>query len=112
MRLRIEDDGKGMDEQTNTNVTGTEQATPVNSDRMRPEEEPAADSVVDWTAEKRRKLDHLLESVQEKVESGEYKASIGDFVRLLQLRKEIEEERPREITVTWVEPSEGGNAPA
>ena len=28
------------------------------------------------------------------------------------LRKEIEEERPREITVTWVEPSEEENAPA
>ena len=35
----------------------------------------------------------------------DFKVSIGDFVRLLQLRKELEQELPREITVTWVEPS-------
>jgi len=29
---------------------------------------------------------------------------VGDFIRLLQLEKELAEETPREIKVTWVEP--------
>lgn len=32
------------------------------------------------------------------------KASLGDYIRLVQLRKELEEDEVREIKVTWVEP--------
>jgi hypothetical protein len=58
-----------------------------------------------------QRLDRLLNALESKLEDAKFKPSVGDFVRLLQLRKEMEEERPREITVTWVEPSEEENAP-
>ena len=32
------------------------------------------------------------------------KASLGDYIRLVQLQKELEEDEVREIRVTWVEP--------
>ena len=65
-----------------------------------------------WSRGKLEKLDELLAVIEAKLVSGEYRASIGDFIRLLQLRKELEDERPREITITWVEPSGEENAPA
>ncbi len=65
-----------------------------------------------WELEKVLRLDQLLQSVEAKLSDKEFKASVGDFVRLLQLRKEIEEERPREIVVRWVEPSSEEDATA
>ncbi len=44
-------------------------------------------------------------NIEEKLESNEVKATIGDFIRLLQLEKELEKDRPRDIRVTWVEPA-------
>ncbi len=34
------------------------------------------------------------------------KATIGDFIKLLQLQKELQDEDAKEIKVTWVEPVE------
>ena len=48
------------------------------------------------------KLLHRLEATMAKETP---KASLGDFIRLVQLEKELaDEETPREIKVTWVEP--------
>ena len=44
-----------------------------------------------------------LQSIEEKLTSNELKASVGDFIRLLQMEEELEAEEPREIRVTWVE---------
>ncbi len=65
-----------------------------------------------WAEERLRKLDNLLQRIEEKLEQDDFKPTVGDFVRLLQLRKELEDERPREITVTWVEPSGDEDASA
>ena len=32
------------------------------------------------------------------------KATLGDYIRLVQLQKELDDEEPKEIKVTWVEP--------
>ena len=32
------------------------------------------------------------------------KATLGDYIRLVQLQKDLKDEQPKEITVTWVEP--------
>jgi vacuolar-type H+-ATPase subunit E/Vma4 len=61
---------------------------------------------------KRRKkkaqlVSKVIERIEEKLESGEMKPTVGDFIRLLQLEKELIEEQPREIKVSWVEPDEG-----
>lgn len=66
----------------------------------------------DWSAPGPSDVDRLLRTVQDKCLSDETKASVGDFVRLLQLRKEMVEESPKEIEIRWVEPSETENAPA
>ncbi len=56
-------------------------------------------------------LEQLLEKVERQLlDEKEVKASVADFIRLVQLQKEFEEERPREVIVRWVEPSEGGDA--
>lgn len=49
----------------------------------------------------------LLKKLEEQMGGGEVKASLGDYIRLVQLHKELDEEAPREIRVTWVDP-EGG----
>ncbi|MGA2185195.1 MAG: hypothetical protein ABSH47_19425 [Bryobacteraceae bacterium] len=52
----------------------------------------------------RLKIAKLLQRLEEKLEEETPKASLGDFIRLVQLEKELaDEETPREIKVTWVE---------
>ena len=53
----------------------------------------------------RMKITQLLKKVEEKLEEDTSKASLGDFIRLVQLERELaDEETPREIRVRWVEP--------
>jgi hypothetical protein len=47
-----------------------------------------------------------LRGIASRIETDEMKASVGDLIRLLQLKHDIEAEQPKEITVTWVEPGE------
>ena len=49
----------------------------------------------------------LLRKLEEQMGGGEVKASLGDYIRLVQLHKELDQESPREIKVTWVEPASG-----
>jgi hypothetical protein len=47
----------------------------------------------------------ILDKVTEKLRSDVVKATLGDYIRLVQLQKELDEEVvPKEIRVTWVEP--------
>jgi hypothetical protein len=39
------------------------------------------------------------------VKNGEFKPSLAEYLKLVQLEKEFEEEEVREIKVKWVEPS-------
>jgi hypothetical protein len=47
----------------------------------------------------------LLKKLEKQMGGGEMKASLGDYIRLVQLHKELDEESPREIKVTWVDPT-------
>lgn len=51
-------------------------------------------------------LEKAIHSIEEKLGSSEVKATFGDFIRLLQLQKELQIDRPQEIKVTWIESSE------
>jgi len=51
-------------------------------------------------------VNKLLHTIEQRLEKDELKATLGDFIRLLQLQKELEDEQPREIEVKWVEPRE------
>lgn len=49
-----------------------------------------------------RKVKALLKKVEDQLEIKN--ASLGDYIRLIQLHRELEEEEPKEIKVTWVDP--------
>ena len=54
------------------------------------------------------RISSLLETIEKKVTAEDGKASIADYVRLIQLERELEEEdkaQPRKLSVTWIEPS-------
>jgi hypothetical protein len=50
----------------------------------------------------------LLKNVEKKLGGEDVKATLGDYIRLMQLQQELEEDEPRDITVTWVDPKSGG----
>ena len=51
-------------------------------------------------------VDKMIKGFKKKLEEKDPKMTVGDFIRLVQLRGELGEEAPREIKVTWVEPAE------
>ena len=51
-------------------------------------------------------VEKLMLKVEEKLGRGDVKATLGDYIRLVQLEKELEEEEPKKIEVRWVEPEE------
>ena len=52
----------------------------------------------------------MLTKIEKKMSGDQMKATLGDYIRLVQLHKELDEESPKEIKVTWVEPAEMGSA--
>jgi hypothetical protein len=48
-------------------------------------------------------VEQILERVEQRLAEGDGKATVGDYIRLVQLQRELEEEEPGEITVKWVE---------
>lgn len=55
---------------------------------------------------KARLISRVIAKIEDKLESDDLKPSVGDFIRLLQLEKELDEEQPKEIKVSWVESEE------
>ena len=44
--------------------------------------------------------------MEKKLGGEDVKATLGDYIRLVQLQQELEEDdEPRDITVSWVEPA-------
>ena len=52
----------------------------------------------------------MLTKIETTMAGGQMKATLGDYIRLVQLHKELDDESPKEIRVTWVEPAEKGSA--
>jgi len=52
----------------------------------------------------------MLTKIEKKMSGDQMKATLGDYIRLVQLHKELDDESPKEIRVTWVEPAEKGSA--
>lgn len=56
---------------------------------------------------KKQLIAEVIGSIEQRIDQNELKPTVGDFIRLLQLEREIEqEEPPKEIKVSWVEPEE------
>ena len=48
----------------------------------------------------------MIAKVEQKLGEGDLKASLADYIRLVQFQRELEQEEAKEITVRWVEPEE------
>lgn len=51
-------------------------------------------------------LEKAIQSVEDRLNSNQVKATFADLIRLLQMRKELASEAPRQITVTWIDSCE------
>ena len=49
-------------------------------------------------------LDKAIAGIEERFKSKDFKPTMGDYLKLLQMEIELEQEEVREIKVTWVEP--------
>ena len=51
-------------------------------------------------------LDQLINKAEEKLKANNFNPSTGDYMKLLQIEKDLQEELqpPRDIKVTWIEP--------
>ncbi len=51
-------------------------------------------------------VSRALEAFEKRLEGEDFKPTLAEYLKLLQVEKEVAEEveGPREITVTWVEP--------
>ena len=61
---------------------------------------------------KKQVVEELIEKFERSLAKDEAKATVGDYIRLVQLQKELEEDAPRDIEVRWVDPegaSPGGS---
>jgi hypothetical protein len=50
-----------------------------------------------------RLVRRLIEKVELQLDQAEVKGTVGDYIKLLQLQKELEERRIKRIEVTWVD---------
>ncbi len=50
-------------------------------------------------------IERLIKNFEESLGTDGVKPSVSEYIRLKQLRKELDVEEPKEIKVTWVEPT-------
>ena len=50
-------------------------------------------------------LDKAIVGIEDRFKAQDFKPTMGDYLKLLQMEIELEQEEVREIKVTWVEPS-------
>jgi hypothetical protein len=55
-------------------------------------------------------VSELIAQVEEKLKGPDVKVTLADYIRLVQLRKELDDETPREIRVTWETEESGGES--
>ena len=56
-------------------------------------------------------ISDVIRKFQEKLGGEEFKPTVAEYLRLLQFEKDVKDERPREVKITWVEPVEKENVP-
>jgi hypothetical protein len=89
-------------------VRGAQMGTTKTSVRTGARKKNPARSLVNKQA---NLINKLVNNIEEKIDANELKATLGDLIRLMQMQKELEENQPREIKVTWVETPEAEYEP-
>jgi hypothetical protein len=51
-----------------------------------------------------KRIADIIAAIEQQLTATKVKASVGDYIRLLQMQKEFVKQKPRKIQVTWVEP--------
>jgi hypothetical protein len=49
-------------------------------------------------------IDRAIGGIEKKLQESAASLTIADCLKVMQLQKELEDEQPQEVTVTWVEP--------
>ncbi len=59
----------------------------------------------------KERIQKLLTEIEDRLEADSSKASVADYIRLLQLERELdaEDEAPKELRVTWVDPGKSAS---
>lgn len=57
-------------------------------------------------AQKKTVVQKIREKVEKKLSKGVEKASLADYIRLVQLEREMADAEPKETKATWVDPKE------
>jgi hypothetical protein len=52
-------------------------------------------------------VEEAIDGIQKRLSDEKAPPTIGDYLKVMQLQREIEEEAPKEIKITWVEPVTG-----
>jgi hypothetical protein len=56
---------------------------------------------------RKKRVAEMLETIEGQLKVEDMKVTLGDFIRLMQLERDLDQdEQPREIIVTWKDPSE------
>jgi hypothetical protein len=56
---------------------------------------------------RKQRIAELVRKIEDQLDVKEMKITLADFIRLTQLERELEQEdQPREIVITWKDPSE------
>ena len=50
-------------------------------------------------------LENAIGKLEQKIKADDFKPSMADYLKLMQLEKEFEQEQVKEIKVTWVAPA-------
>jgi hypothetical protein len=50
-------------------------------------------------------ISKAIEGFEKRVQEADFKMTVGDYLKLVQMEKEYEQEGAKEIRVTWVEPA-------
>jgi hypothetical protein len=58
------------------------------------------------TPEKARAMREAIRLFEDKLKNGELKVTASEYIRLLELLQQVDEDKPREIRIRWVEQNE------
>jgi len=51
-------------------------------------------------------LERIIADLEKQIQGESFKASTAEYLKLIQLQKEFDQDEAKEITVTWINPSE------
>ncbi|MFB3829042.1 MAG: hypothetical protein ACE15B_19905 [Bryobacteraceae bacterium] len=54
-------------------------------------------------ASEKELVEKALQSIEGKLDADEIKGTMGDLLRLLEFKKQLEDEAPKEVKVTWID---------